>query len=171
MQEHSFTRARKVNMKRCIITAIAVVAGWSASLETASAQFGTLGQAPIRPRQLNSINANTYYGILRSQQDPFVSNQQLQSRLNPDGSLRGATSGQDTANPLGGLQTGHSASFFNYGHYFPPTPPMGTGAQLGGPGGFGLGGMGSGWSSGLGIAPANRSLSGQSSSGIGVIVR
>lgn len=155
-------------MKRCIITAIAVVAGWSASLETASAQFGSLGQAPIRPRQLNSVNANTYYGILRMQQG---STQQSTPQLNPDGSLRSPMAPKDGEKGLGGLQTGHSASFFNYGNYFPPTPPMGPGAQLGGPSGFGLGGMGSGWSSGLGIAPANRSLSGQSSSGIGVIVR
>jgi hypothetical protein len=162
-------------MKRGMITSLAVLALWgSVGLNFADAQFGTLGQAPPRPRPTVSpfINlrqggagvnlgqgaASSYYGIIRPQVDANRSIADLQqgiNRLNPDGSLRGQLDSQGAVNALGGLETGHAATFFNYSHYYPLVPPGGNsasgtgfGAGLGGydpaltGSGFGVGGIG-----------------------------
>jgi hypothetical protein len=133
-------------MKRIIITSLAVLLGWGVSVNFASAQFGTLGQPPVRPRptvspyiDLGVGGAMGYYGLIRPQTDATRSIQELQNvvtRLNPDGSLAGQ---QDLLNPLNvapGLQTGHSSTFFNYSHYYPQGGLPGAGTS-------GLGGVGS----------------------------
>jgi hypothetical protein len=161
-------------MKRGIIKSLAALTLWgSVGLNFAAAQFGTLGQAPPRPRPTVSpfINlrggagtivgqgsASSYYGIIRPQLDANRSIADLQqgiNRLNPDGSLRGQLDSQGAVNALGGLETGHAATFFNYSHYYPLVPPGGSGgsgtgfgAGLGGynpalaGSGFGIGGIG-----------------------------
>src|SRR6516162_9074147 len=137
-------------MKRGMITLLAVLALWSsAGLNFAAGQFGTLGQAPPRPRPTVSPFINlgprdplAYYGIVRPQLDANRSIGELQqdiNRLNPDGSLRGQIDSPAAVNALGGLQTGHAATFFNYSHYYPLVPQGGTGVS--GTGfGAGLGG-------------------------------
>ena len=161
-------------MKREIIKSLAILTLWgNVGLNFAAAQFGTLGQAPPRPRPTVSpfINlrggagtivgqgaASSYYGIIRPQFDANRSIADLQqgiNRLNPDGSLRGQLDSQGAVNALGGLETGHAATFFNYSHYYPLVPPGGSsaggtgfGAGLGGydaaltGSGFGVGGIG-----------------------------
>ena len=118
-------------MKRMVITSLAalVIMG-GVGLNFAGAQFGGLGQPPPRSRPTVSplinqgaggINAFNYYGIIKPQFDTNRSINQLQQGLqllNPDGSLQGALS-QGQPNALGGMQTGHSATFFNYSHYYP----------------------------------------------------
>jgi len=133
-------------MKQSIISLAALLITCS----VASAQFGTLGQAPQRPRPTVSpyvnlgigggLNASSYYGIIRPQIETNRSINQLQTGmqlLNADGSLKGALD-QTQPNALGGMQTGHPATFFNYGHYF----PMSAGSTSTGTGttsGFGTG--------------------------------
>ena len=140
-------------MKRGIITSIAVLLAWCGiGLNFASAQFGTLGQPPARPRPTVSPFVNlgagggalTYYGLIRPQTDATRSIQDLQNvvtRMNPDGSLQGQQDLLNPVNALGGLQTGHPVTYFHYSHYYPLTPTMGT---MGGMGGTGLGGGGIG---------------------------
>lgn len=141
-------------MKRGIITALAITLAWSVHANFACAQFGNLGQPPIRPRptvspfiNLGTGGAMSYYGLIRPQTDTTKSIMELQSvvtRMNPDGSLQGQFDQTNPASQTGsqtGLQTGHSASYFNYGRYYPNSPPMGSGSGLGGAGfGTGLGG-------------------------------
>jgi hypothetical protein len=161
-------------MKRGIISSLAVLALWgSVGLNFASAQFGGLGQAPprVRPAISPYINMGTggaeaYYGIVRPQMNTNQSLTDLQqgvNRLNPDGSLKGQLNAQNTPGALGGLQTGHAASFFNYGRYFPLVPPGGmtnaTAAGFGpGLGGFDTGLTGTGFGVGAGATTAGRTF-------------
>jgi hypothetical protein len=122
----------------------------------ASAQFGTLGQAPQRPRPTVSpyinqgvgggLNAFNYYGIIKPQFETNRSINQLQTGvqlLNADGSLKGALS-QSQPNALGGMQTGHPATYFNYSHYFPMSYGSTTATGAASSFGTGVGGMNSG---------------------------
>ena len=142
-------------MKRGIITSLAALALWGCvGLSQASAQFGTLGQSSGRGNPFSTQgmpfgqggNFNTY-GILRAPfdtsrpGDPFFG----MPRLNPDGSLQGQFDAQG-ANALGGLQTGHSVTFFDYSNYYPALP-YGTGM---GTGSAGLGSQGQGQGGGMG---------------------
>ena len=150
-------------MKRIMFASVAVLILWGGGLNFASAQFGTLGQAPVRPRptvspfiNLGQGGAGAFYGIIKPQMDASRSITDLQqgiNRLNPDGSLKGQLDAQNSANALGGLQTGHSATFFNYGHYYPTATgstggassgynPSGMGFNTGTGSGFGTGGTG-----------------------------
>ena len=123
-------------MKRGIFTSLALLALWGTGVNFASAQFGGLGQAPIRPRptvspfiDLGQGGANAFYGIIKPQIDANRSIYDLQrglQTLNPDGSLKGQLNAGST-NALGGLQTGHSVTFMNTSHYFPLVPPGGSG--------------------------------------------
>ncbi len=127
-------------MKRAFITSLAVLALWGVGVNFASAQFGTLGQPPIRPRPTVSPfidlgmggGAMGYYGLIQPQTNATRSIQELQSavmRLNPDGSLAGQ---QDLLNPLNvspALQTGHPSTYFNYSHYYPQGTTPGAGAS------------------------------------------
>jgi hypothetical protein len=121
-------------MTRSIAASFAVLLALST---LAHAQFGTLGQAPSRPRPTvsplitqgtgNGLNAFNYYGIIKPQFETNRSISQIQSGmqiLNQDGSLQGALT-QSQPNPLGGMQTGHPVTFFNHSHYFPI--PVGAG--------------------------------------------
>ena len=147
-------------MRRSIVTSLTVLALWgSIGLNFATAQFGSLGQAPPRTRptvspfiNLGQGGAGAFYGIIKPQLDANRSINDLQQglqRLNPDGSLQGQLN-QGHINAQTGLQTGHAASFFNYSHYYPLTPggassggTTGLGAGLGSPGfGVGTGGIG-----------------------------
>ena len=107
----------------------------------------------MRPTVSPAINlgaggAFSYYGFIKPQTDATRSIMELRqtvSLLNPDGSMQGQLDAQkQQGTGLGGLQTGHAATFFNTGGYFPTTLP-GGGASLGGTGSFGtgLGGFGS----------------------------
>ena len=149
-------------MKRGIITSLAVAfAWWGVGTDFARAQFGGLGQPPLRSHPAVSPYINmgagagsalNYYGIVRPQTDANRSIYDLQStvnRLNPDGSLQGQLDQQKAAAQTG-LQTGHSAGFFNYGHYYPSAPPGGSNTALGGGASFGTG-MG-GYTPGVGGA-------------------
>jgi hypothetical protein len=141
-------------MRRWILTLPTVIALWGAAANFADAQFN-LGQPPprVRPTVSPAINIGTggafsYYGYIKPQTDATRAIMDLRntvSQLNPDGSMQGQLDPQRQQGPgLGGLQTGHSATFFNTGGYFPNTLP-GGGATLGGAGfGSGLGGYGSG---------------------------
>src|SRR5438552_3659922 len=164
-----------MHMKRGIITLTALALWSSVGLNFASAQFGgTLGQAPPRSRpavspfiNLGPGGAGAFYGIIKPQLDANRSINDLQQgvmRLNPDGSLKGQLD-QATGTTTIGLQTGHSASFFNYGHYFPVNGPgsatNATGTSFGT--GSGLGGSSSGLTtgSGFGVGPfTNRTFFG-----------
>jgi hypothetical protein len=116
----------------------------------ASAQFGTLGQAPQRSRPTVSpyinqgvgggINAFNYYGIIKPQIDTNRSISQLQTGvqlLNADGSLKGALSQGQQPNAVNTMQTGHPATYFNYSHYFPMS--FGSTGATGTASGFGTG--------------------------------
>lgn len=156
-------------MKRGIITPLIVLAAWfGIDGNFASAQFGTLGQPPAKPRPAVSpyinqgagggINAFSYYGIIKPQTEANRSINELQQRINLDGSLRSPLEAGNAPNALGGLQTGHAATFFSYGNYFPMTPPMGGGSGLGGTAGFGLGGVNSGIGMSPGAGPGSRAF-------------
>lgn len=138
-------------MKRAIITSLAVALVWTGvGLNFASAQFGTLGQPPARrPAVSPYINlgiggggAVSYYGLIKPQIDAnrsIVELQNVVTHMNPDGSLRGQLDAQGQGQTgQTGLQTGHAAQFFNYGHYYPIAGPGGatsTGTGMGyGPG-------------------------------------
>jgi hypothetical protein len=144
-------------MKRFLLATVATL---TLASNFASAQFNTLGQAPPRARptvspfvNLGQGNVGAYYGIVRPQVDAYHSISELQQgyqRLNPAGSLQGQTE-QTATGGLGGLQTGHSVTFFNTGNYFPLAPGSAgnPGSSVGTPiGGFnnglgyGPGGMG-----------------------------
>jgi hypothetical protein len=165
-------------MKRAIITTLAVLAAWWGATNHASAQFGVFGQAPVRSRPAVSpfINlgiggggALNYYGLVRPQvqgNEAILRMQQNLNMLNADGSMRGQLTANTPAGSQTGLQTGHAATYFNTGHYFPPqtsalaqaanTPFLGMGGL--GLGGLGLGGLGSGAigiNSGLGAGSVN----------------
>ena len=148
-------------MKRGIITLTALALWSSVGLNFASAQFGgTLGQAPPRSRpavspfiNLGPGGAGAFYGIIKPQLDANRSINDLQQgvmRLNPDGSLKGQLD-QGTTTGLGGLQTGHPASFFNYGHYFPVNGPGSATNATGASFGSGLGGYSPGLTTGTGF--------------------
>jgi hypothetical protein len=139
-----------------LIRTLAVLLAMSS---VAHAQFGTLGQPPARSRPTVSpfinqgvgggINAFNYYGIIKPQFDTARSINQLQTGvqvLNADGSLKGAIS-QAQPNALGGMQTGHPATYFNYSHYFPMS--MGT---------VGIGGAGTASGFGTGIGGTNSGI-------------
>jgi len=158
-------------MKRGMITSLAVVlAWWGAGANLASAQFGTLGQPPARPRPTvspyvnlggGSSGAINYYGLIRPQTDTNRSIMDLQNvvtRMNPDGSLQGQLDQTNPVNAMGGLQTGHSSTFFNYGRYYPLTPTSGYGTNLGGMTGIGTGN---------GVGGLNPNLGGGSGFGLG----
>jgi hypothetical protein len=134
-------------MKRAIFTSLAVLVAWGVGASFALAQFGTLGQPPIRPRPTVSpyINMGTgaqgYYGLIKPQTDANRSIQDLQNNLSRMGLDSSGQAATDPNNPLGGstpgLQTGHAATYFNYSHYYPQNAPIGSG-------GSGMGGIGSG---------------------------
>ena len=142
-------------MQRSIAVGLTVLAVWcGAGLNYAGAQFGTLGQPPARPRPTVSPyvnlgeggNAFNYYGLVKPETDAYKSIQQLQQGaqlLNPDGSAKGPLQ-PNQVNALGGLQTGHAVTFFNYGHYYPQNPYAGTAGTANLPPGTGLGGYGVG---------------------------
>ena len=120
-------------MKRGIISSLAVLALWgSVGLNFAAAQFGTLGQPPIRPRptvspfiNMGAGGAGAYYGIVKPQTDATRAILDLQNSQNKQDAMIKAAQDSQGADGLGGAQTGHSATFFNYGHYYPTTPPGG----------------------------------------------
>ena len=130
-------------MKRKVYLTVTILALWGAvGVNFASAQFGTLGaQQRMFPStnpsttfgQGNMVNNFNTYGILRAPFDPSRANDPLfnAQRLNPDGSLQGQLGNQGTVNALGGLQTGHSVTFFDYSQYFPTTPFGGSSGSLG----------------------------------------
>ena len=132
-------------MRRGIITSLAVLAWGSVGLNFASAQFGgTLGQPPMRPRPTISpyLNigggAGAYYGIVKPQMEgnrAIYDLQQGGSRIQQDGWVR--TQAEQNTSALGGLTTGHQASFFNTSHYYPTNPP--GGATTASPASFGSG--------------------------------
>lgn len=137
-------------MKRSFLGAAALLILCSVGANYARAQFGTLGQPPQRSRPTVSpyinqgigggINAFNYYGIIKPQFETNRQIHQLQSGmqlLNPDGSLKGALD-QGQPNALGGMQTGHPATYFNYSHYFPMSAGS-TGGAGGANTGFGTG--------------------------------
>ncbi len=166
-------------MKRAFLTASAVLLAWCGiGLNFASAQFGTLGQPPVRrPAVSPYINLGTggggalsYYGIIRPQMDANRSIMDLQNvvnRMNPDGSLQGQLDQQSQTGQTG-LQTGHSAGFFNYGNYYPIAPPGGGGTGMGGTAGFGnMGGFNGGFgSTGFGSMGTPRTFYGSTFSNI-----
>jgi hypothetical protein len=142
-------------MQRKIVMTLAVLAAWyGAGLNQASAQFGTLGQPPTRSPAISPYinlgeggNAFNYYGLVKPQIDAnkaLTSLQQSMLLLNPDGSAKGPLAQSSQAAALTGLQTGHPATFFNYGHYYPQNPYQGTtgglapGALNSGLGGYGI---------------------------------
>ena len=136
-------------MKRILLATLTVLALWGGvGLNFASAQFGGLGQAPIRPRpavspfiNLGQGGAGAFYGIIKPQLDASRSIHDLQQGiglLNPDGSLKGQLDAQRATNALGGLQTGHSTTYFNLGHYY----PMSAGSTGGSTTGLNTGGAG-----------------------------
>lgn len=142
-------------MQRSLVLMLAVLALWcGAGLNQARAQFGTLGQPPARRPAISPYinlgeggNAFNYYGLVKPQIDANRALTDLQQNmllLNPDGSAKGPLAQQNQAAALSGLQTGHPATFFNYGHYYPQNPYQGTtgglaaGALNGGLGGYGL---------------------------------
>ena len=139
-------------MQRKIVMTLAVLAIWcGAGLNPASAQFGTLGQPPARGPAISPYinleggNAFNYYGLVKPQVDAnkaIAGLQQNMLLLNPDGSAKGPLTPQNQA-ALVGLQTGHAATFFNYGHYYPQNPYQGTtGGLAAGNLANGLGGYG-----------------------------
>jgi hypothetical protein len=128
-------------MKRGIIMSLAVLAVWGgAGLNYASAQFGTLGQSRGRAGSFTNPSTSTFqggnfntYGILRPPFDPSRGTDPFygMQRLNPDGSLQGQLANQGATNALGGLQTGHGVTFFDYCGYFPSqrSPTFGSSGQ------------------------------------------
>ncbi len=148
-------------MQRSIVVTVAALAVWfSAGLNQASAQFGGLGQPPARRPAISPYinlgeggNAFNYYGLVKPQIDANRNFAEIQQQLlNPDGSAKGPLVPQNQPAALGGLQTGHAATFFNYGHYYPQNPYAGTtGLGAAGQGlGNGLGGYGVNPGTGLG---------------------
>ena len=114
-------------MKRILFASIAALV-LLGGVNVASAQTPNLGQPPARPRPIVSPyinlgqggNAGAFYGIIRPQIDANRSINELQQGLhqwNQDGTGR-QLGVQPSANGLGGLQTGHSSTFFNTGNYF-----------------------------------------------------
>jgi hypothetical protein len=167
-------------MRRNIIAPLSVLLLWGLlGSGTASAQFGTLGQPPFRPRPTVSpfVNLGTgggamsYYGIVRPQTATNQSIMNLQNavgRINADGTQAGQTDQQGQYNALGGLTTGHRVTYFNYSHYYPMVPTGTSTNAVGTAGyspfiggfntfganyGFGLGGAGLG-GSGVFFGPA-----------------
>lgn len=137
-------------MTRTIITSVAVLAAWwgsganFAAAQFGPTQFGTFGQAPARVRptvspfvNLRGGGATNYYGIIRPQTDAARSIAQLQNQMGAVSADMSAlpTDPQNQASGLGGLQTGHSVTYFNYGHYY-PVVPTGAGASLGSSAGY-----------------------------------
>ena len=126
-------------MKRAILTSLAVLTVWCGiGTNFAAAQFGTLGQQPrinpfVNPGVNNWQGGNFSYGILRPPFDPAQVNNPFYAtqRLNPDGSLQGQLGNQGTMNALGGLQTGHTVTFFDYDRFFPLNVPTGSTGSLG----------------------------------------
>jgi len=154
-------------MQNRIVMTLAVLAVWcGAGLNQASAQFGTLGQPPARRPAVSPYinlgeggNAFNYYGLVQPQMAATKALTDLQQNmllLNPDGSAKGPLTPQNQA-AIVGLQTGHAATFFNYGHYYPQNPYQGNSGALapgaidGGLGGLGGYGVNSGINGGLGI--------------------
>ncbi len=142
-------------MQRKIVMTLAVLAIWcGAGLNPASAQFGGLGQPPVRRPAISPYinlgeggNAFNYYGLVKPQIDANRALTDLQQNmllLNPDGSAKGPLATANPAAAMTGLQTGHAATFFNYGHYYPQNPYQGTtggmapGAVNSGLGGYGI---------------------------------
>src|SRR5205814_1091595 len=79
-----------------------------------------------------------YYGIVRPQMEANRSIGALQqgfSNLLADGTNLPGQTPQNTVNALGGLQTGHTTTFFNYGRYYPLS--YGSPGAAGTGGGFG----------------------------------
>ncbi len=127
-------------MKRGIITALAVLAGWWGGANFAAAQvFGPgMGASPFYPLGGGAMRSHPFGPIQMQPVNPQIAElQQSISRINVDGSLRSPLD-PTGLNALGGLQTGHPAVFFNTGHYYPAKSPGGAGAS------------GTGFSSGIG---------------------
>lgn len=151
-------------MKKAIITLAVFATWWGAGVNFASAQFGVLGQPPPRTRPTVSpfINlrggAMSYYGIIRPQTDASRSIQQLQNAVGSIGAdgMPLTADQQGPTNVLGGLQTGHTTTYFNYGHYYPTTPTQTvTGVMINSAFAPGIGGFnsfGSGYGLGGGLA-------------------
>jgi hypothetical protein len=133
-------------MKRKILATLAALAVWaSAGLNFAAAQgFGTLGQQSSwqsqwqspwqnQPRLPPAFGAPSFqpYGVIRNQTDAnrLALDQQGLPYVNPDGTLKVPIAPPDasTTSALGGLTTGHTAGFFDFGGYFPLVPPGGSG--------------------------------------------
>ncbi len=144
-------------MKRPLFAIGAACIAWYGIGENiACAQFsGQLGQysapqvrkrSPVSP-YINLMNpggatAIDYYGIVRPQMDAQRSINNLQQGLSNLGDLNQPAAIQQTsANALGGMQTGHSATYFNYQNYFPNAPGTTGGSSTGA--GFGSAGFGS----------------------------
>jgi hypothetical protein len=140
-------------MKRRLLVALLALFACEGLCENyASAQTWQLGQyGPPTVRTRSAVSpyvtlgqgggAYDYYGVVRPQVDASHSIGQLQYGLNQlttaDGLLNpNAVLPQNPANALGGMQTGHAATYFNYGHYFPATP-NGTVSNIPGAGGYG----------------------------------
>jgi hypothetical protein len=146
---------RSKTMRSRSLIAVATLAMWAGATQIADAQY-VLGQVPprVRPTVSPAINianggAYSYYGYIKPQTEAtraIMSLQQTVGQLNTDGSIAGQLDPyRQQTNALGGIQTGHPATYFYTGGYFPVTLP-GGGAGLGGAGsyGVGLGGFGPG---------------------------
>jgi hypothetical protein len=123
-------------MKRGIIAALAVLAGWWGGANFAGAQglAPGFGSSPFYPLGGTTARVHPFGPIQMQPLNPqFAELQQSLNRLNTDGLLRGQVDPLgNNVNALGGMQTGHATTFFNSGHYFPAT-------STGGSGGSGLG--------------------------------
>jgi hypothetical protein len=132
------------DMQRILFASLAML---TLGTSFASAQTNILGQPPFRARpivspfvNLGQGNVGAYYGIVRPQVDAYHSITELQQGLQrlPAGTPQGQLDQQTTTSALGGLQTGHSVTFFNTGSYYPAVPgsvgnpSLGAGTPIGG---------------------------------------
>lgn len=169
-------------MKRGIIAALAGLACWCGGASLAQAQFIAPGFAgpgigsPFFPLGGGTMRTHPFGPIQMMPQNPaLVDLQQSINQINTQGSLRGQLDAMGAnANAATALTTGHPTTYFNTGHYYPPTflpggsnvssnTGFGSGANLAngagynpeaaGIGGFGLGAggfFGAGFGAGFG---------------------
>jgi hypothetical protein len=125
------------------------MAVWLGGTNFAHAQFGQSfgGSGSFYPLGGGTVRTHPFGPIQMQPLNPQIAElQQSISRINVDGSLRSPLD-PNGVNALGGLQTGHPATFFNTGHYYPTTSPGGAGASGTG---FGSGLANQGVGSGIG---------------------
>ena len=160
-------------MKRGIITALAMLAGWLSGASFAGAQglAPGFGASPYYPPGGMTARVHPFGPIQMQPLNPqFAELQQSLNRLNSDGSLRGQVDAAGgNVNALGGLQTGHPTTFFNTGHYYPTASTSGSssGATLGSGLGTGIGGYNPTFSGGVGGFGFGSGFLGTSAIGVG----